>query len=533
MGDALIQSLQRMALALLALTMIVSPALAQKQGGILRVYHRDSPMNLSLLEETSISVAFPAEPIFNNLIVFDPKVKQNSLQAIVPDLAESWSFDKSGTALTFKLRSGVKWHDGKPFTAADVKCTWDLLLNKGKEKLRMNAHQSWWANLDDVTVDNDFQATFRLKRPQPAILAMFAAGQSPVYPCHVSGAQMRQHPVGTGPFKFVDYIPNQNITLTRNPDYWKPGKPYLDGIEYTIVKNRSTAVLGFVGGKFDMTFPNEVTIPLLKDITSQKPDAICEITPTHNAPNVLISHTPPFDKPEMRRAIALSLDRQAFIDILGMGTGDIGTAMLPGPEGAWAMPKAMMQSLPGYDPDIAKNREEGRKLMRSLGYGPDNHLKVQVSAKNIPSNRDPETLLIDQLKEIWIDAELQLVETATWLPTLVRGNFVLAIELAGGALDEPDQTFFEEYACESNMNHAKYCNPKVDAMMVQQSMEADPEKRRALVWAIDSEIQQEVGRPIIFHARAATCWRPELKGLTLMVNSQYNGWRMDEVWLDR
>ena len=115
----------------------------------------------------------------------------------------------------------------------------------------------------------------------------------------------------------------------------------------------------------------------------------------------------------------------------------------------------------------------------------------------------------------------------------MRGNFVLAIELAGGALDEPDQTFFEEYACESNMNHAKYCNPKVDAMMVQQSMEADPEKRRALVWAIDSQIQQEVGRPIIFHARAATCWRPELKGLTLMVNSQYNGWRMDEVWLDR
>jgi len=106
---------------------VAGSAQAQKQGGTLRVYHRDSPANMSIYEEGTISVIAPIMGVFNNLVVFDPNVKQNSLSSIVPDLAESWSWNEEGTRLTFKLRQGVKWHDGKPFTSADVKCTWDLL----------------------------------------------------------------------------------------------------------------------------------------------------------------------------------------------------------------------------------------------------------------------------------------------------------------------------------------------------------------------------------------------------------------------
>src|ERR1700759_1398746 len=104
--------------AALALLTMILPAMAQKSGGILRIYHRDSPSSLSIHEEATFSVVVPAMGIFNNLVMFDPKVKQNSLDHIVPDLADSWSWDTPGTALTFKLRQGVKWHDGEPFTAA-------------------------------------------------------------------------------------------------------------------------------------------------------------------------------------------------------------------------------------------------------------------------------------------------------------------------------------------------------------------------------------------------------------------------------
>jgi peptide/nickel transport system substrate-binding protein len=141
--------------------------------------------------------------------------------------------------LTFPLRQGVKWHDGKPFTANDVKCTWDLLTGKATEKLRVNPRKSWYANLEEVTTKGDYEVTFRLKRPQPSLLALLASGWSPIYPCHVPPREMRQHPIGTGPFKFIEFKP-KSIKLVRNPDYWKEGRPYLDGIEYAIMREIST-----------------------------------------------------------------------------------------------------------------------------------------------------------------------------------------------------------------------------------------------------------------------------------------------------
>src|SRR4029077_3036277 len=181
------------------------------------------------------------------------------------DLATGWSWNEEGTALTFVLHQGVKWHDGMPFTANDVACTFDMLTGKSTDKLRVNPRKSWYRNLEQVTANGDYEVTFTLKQPQPAFLTALASGLSPIYPCHVPAAQMRQRPIGTGPFKFVEFRPNQSIRLARNPDYWRPGRPYLDGVEYTIVANRSTAILAFIAGQFDLTFPYEVTIPLLKD----------------------------------------------------------------------------------------------------------------------------------------------------------------------------------------------------------------------------------------------------------------------------
>ena len=175
-------------------------AFAQKAGGILRVYLTASPPNMSMLELPTIVGEMPMMGVFNNLIMFDQHVPQVSLQSIVSDLATDWSWSEEGTELTFKLRRGVKWHDGKPFTAADVKCTWDLVADKAPDKLRLNPRKSSYDNLEAVTPNGDYEVTFRLKRPQPAFPMLLAGGFSAIYPCHVSAAQMRQHPIGTGPF---------------------------------------------------------------------------------------------------------------------------------------------------------------------------------------------------------------------------------------------------------------------------------------------------------------------------------------------
>jgi peptide/nickel transport system substrate-binding protein len=509
-------------------------AMAQKQGGILRIYHRDSPASMSIHEEGTYSVIAPMMPVFNNLVLFDQHVPQNSLASIVPELATSWAWNEDGTALTFKLRHGVKWHDGKPFTAADVKCTWDLLLDHAKDKFRINYRASWYFNLADVTANGDDEATFHLKRPQPSFPMLLASGVSPVYPCHVTPAQMRQHPIGTGPFKFVEYRPNQNIKLAKNPDYWKPGLPYLDGIEFTIIPNRSTAILAFVAGQFDMTFPYEVSIPLLKDVKDQAPQAVCQVGPATESTNIIMSRKiPPFDKPELRRAIALTIDRKAFIDIIGEGQGDIGGTMQPQPEGFWGMPREMLETLPIYRPDVEKNRAEARAIMQQLGYGPDKHLSVKVSARNLAHYREPASLLIDQLQSIWIDGELELIETANWIPKLTRKDFMIALSTMGRAVDEPDTNFYYNYSCSSQRNYSGFCSPEFEKLVDQQSVENDIEKRKKLVWQLERVLAEEAVRPQIYHLRLGTCWQPQLKNLTLMTNSIYNGWRMEDVWLDK
>jgi peptide/nickel transport system substrate-binding protein len=526
--------LAQAAAAVLLLAVATVAAHAEKPGGVLQAYHRDSPASMSIHEEGTNSVAIPMMAVFNNLALYNQHVAQNSLDDIVPDLAESWSWSSDGRRLTFKLRSDVKWHDGQPFTSADVKCTWDLLTGQSADKLRANPRRSWWANVAAIETNGPAEATFVLKRPQPAILALIASGYTPVYPCHVPAAQMRQHPIGTGPFKFVEYKPNERIRLARNPDYWKPGRPYLAGIEWTIIPNRSTAVLAFTTGKFDLTFPYEITIPLLKDIKQQAPQAVCDLVPSNSSTNLLVNRdAPPFDNPDLRRALALGLDRKSFIDILAEGQGDIGGAMLPPPVGVWGLPRDQLMMVPGYDPDVAKNRAAARALMAKLGYGPDKGLAIKVAARNIPTYRDPAVILIDQLKQIWIDAELDAVDTAAWFPKLARKDYQIGLNNTGSGVDDPDQQFFENYACGSERNYTGYCNKELETLFVEQSMTSDPEKRKQLVWQIDKRLQEDGARPIIYHARLATCMQPQVKGLTVMANSQYNGWRMEDVWLDR
>ena len=251
----------------LLLAVAASPVSAQKQGGTLTIGHFDSPASISLLEESTNAVNRPMMAGFNNLVMYDQNVPQNSPNSIVPDLATSWSWNEEGTELTLPLRQGVKWHDGKPFTANDVKCTLDLLTGKSAEKLRINPRKSWFDNLEKVSSNGDYEVTFHLKRAQPAFLASLATGWSPIYPCHVSPRDMRTRPIGTGPFKFVEFQPNQFIRIAKNPEYWKAGKPHLDGIEYPIIKDVSTRLLTFMSGKSDF-YPG-VTMPQLKDVKNQ------------------------------------------------------------------------------------------------------------------------------------------------------------------------------------------------------------------------------------------------------------------------
>ena len=512
----------------------ITRAQTQKQGGVLRVTHRDNPPSASIHEEATISTDMPFMGVFNNLVVFDDDSAQNRLDRIVPDLAASWKYSGDERTLTFQLRDGVKWHDGKPFTAADVKCTWDVVTGRVDGKMRKNPHKTWWFNISEITVNGPSEVSFHLKEPQPSLLVMLAGGFSPVYPCHVPAAQMRTHPIGTGPFKFVEFKQNELIRLTRNPDYWKPGRPYLDGIEYTIIPNRSTAILALTAGKFDLTLTGELTPELVKEVKTQVPRMECLVQPSNTQGNLLVNRErPPFDNAEIRRAMMLSIDRKAFSDILSRGVYNIGGAMLAPPEGLWGWSPEFMATVPGYGADVEKSRAEGREIMRKLGYGPDKMLPLKVSTRNIADYRDASVVLIDHLKSVYILGELEPLDSAVWYARLIRKDYSVGMNIQGTGIDDPDVMFFENYLCGSERNYTSYCNPELEKLFHLQSRMKNPDERRKIVWEIDRKLQEDGARPIVYQSQGGTCWWPHVKGLKLAVNSIYNHWRFENVWLDR
>jgi peptide/nickel transport system substrate-binding protein len=457
-------------------------------------------------EQATPSGQGPLMSVYNNLILLDQHVAQNSLEAIRPDLATQWSWNEDGMELTFTLRPDVRWHDGMSFTAKDVLCTVDLMLDKAKEKVRFNPRKSFYKNLASVSSNGDYQVTFHLRRPQPAFPMLLAIGFSAITPCHQTPDQMRQHPIGTGPFKFVEFKPNESIKVARNPDYWKPDRPYLDGIEFTVIRDPATTVLAFISGKLDLAAG--LSPSMMKDIRSQMPDAICERTPGNVNRHLTINRDkPPFSNPELRRAMALSLDRQAFIDIVGQGQGEIGGVLQPPPGGLWGMPPDQLKDLPGYDPDVAKNPAQARQIMEKLGYGPNNPLRIKVSASDIRFYRDPAVVLIDQLRQIYIEAELEAIDSTRYYPKIMRQEYTVALNLQGGGPD-PDPILDLFYGCGSSLNWDGYCHHDVDKLIEQQSTEGDPARRKQILWQIERKLAEEDARPIIFYADGGTCMRP-------------------------
>jgi peptide/nickel transport system substrate-binding protein len=310
-------------------------------------------------------------------------------------------------------------------------------------------------------------------------------------------------------------------------------RPYLDGIEYTIIPNRSTAILAFTASKFDLTFPFEVTVPLMKDVKSQTPQAVCELVPSKASTNLLVNReAPPFDDPMLRRALALARDRRALSRSSPRARAILAGRCCRRRRGCRACRPMIWRPFP------ARHRQEPRRGARDHGAArlwarqaaPD-----QVAARNIAGYRDPAIILIDQLKEIGIDGELDPIETANWFPKLARKDYQIGLNNTGCGVDDPDQQFFENYGCGSERNYTGYCNVAPEKRFVEQSEVADREKRRRLVWDIDKQLQEDGARPIIYHTCAATCMQPQVKELTIMIstaNTMAGAWKTSG-WINR
>lgn len=504
-----------------------------KMGGILNAMHREDPPSLSIHEEATIATSWPMMSCYNNLVFFHPFRGQESPATIMGELAEKWEWQDSGKALAFTLRQGVRWHDGQAFTSKDVKYTFDLVRGAPEATgLRLNPRKLWYSQVQAIDAPDPYTVIFRLKRPQPSLLMMLASGYSPVYPAHVPPAELRTRCMGTGPFKLKEYRPGEVIEMVRNPDYFVKGRPYLDGVRYIIIKERGTRFAALQAGRLDVTMPQEGSKTSAEQLKRAVPSMVIIETSQNINDNILVNFKrAPFTDARVRRAVSLAVDRRGYVQAVRQGGAVVGASMLPRPWGIWGLSPEDLAALPGSG-DPGKQKAEARQLLGEAGYGPGHPLRIVVSTRAIAIYVDMATYVIDQFKQVGIDATLEQVESALWFAKLTRGEYEVGANLTGIGPDDPDANFYENYVCGSPRNYSQYCNPEVDQMINTQSQTVDPVKRRRLVAEIQKRLEIDGARPILGWDTDYYAMWPYVRNL-IPHQSVYNYGRLQEVWLDR
>ncbi|HMB33596.1 MAG TPA: ABC transporter substrate-binding protein [Methylomirabilota bacterium] len=512
-----------------------TPMLAGKPGGTLNVMLReDLSQGFAVHESATISVVFPSSPCFNNLVMFDPANPVENPDSVVPELAERWSWQDNYRNLVMFLRKNVKWHDGQPFTSKDVKYTFDMVREapESHAKLRLNPRKDWYANVEAIEAADPYTVVFRLKRPQPSLLMLLASGYSPIYAAHINPADYRTRCIGTGPFKLKEWRRGEFIEYVRNPDYFVKDRPYLDGLKYVIIVERGTRTAALQSGQLDVAMPGETTKTAAEQMKKAVPQLVVTPVAASVTDNIVMNEKkPPFDNVKVRLAVSYAIDRRGLIKGVHQDGAVPAVAMMPRPYGVWGVLDRDLVTLPGYGKP-ADMKEKARKLLAEAGYGPGKPLRVEMVTRAIAVYVDMASFVINELKQVGIEATLKQVETAQWHPMATRGDYQIGANLTGLGVDDPDANFYENFACGSPRNYSFYCNEQVMKMIDQQSMELDPAKRLALVVAVQKQIELDAARPTLDQRLDYfTVW-PHVKNMVPHHNI-FNFGRMQNVWREK
>ncbi|MCH7553818.1 MAG: ABC transporter substrate-binding protein [Chloroflexi bacterium] len=455
------------------------------------------------------------------------------------DLAESCDLSGDGLVITFKLRRDVVWHDGKPFTAEDAKFNLDAVFF---ETLGFKSHlKTFFSAVDTVEVVDDATVRITLSRPSNSLFATFTHGLMLNYAPQVSQDDLKAgNVVGTNAFKWTSFQIDSKIEQRANPDFYIKGEdgqplPYLDGIDWFIIGDTTVHIAAFRTGDLDaFDHINASALPgVLENIKGDVPGLITGSTAT-SWRMILIKNRPPFDNINVRKAMQIGIDRQAFVDVALQGSGfAAGLPMTPADAGGvWGPSVADQARLPGVgSPELA----EAERLLKEAGFDRDNPIKATMNVISFGTFSDEAVVAVTFLNNIpGFALEVGVEESAKQNERLVvpGGEFDLIYRPFAAALDDPVHTFGLFWISSGSRNYGEFSDAEVDALFEEQETTADPLRRRA---AIDELMEITYERaPYIVLGWASTPWikRADVKGLALGSSFSNRG-RYDTTWLDR
>ena len=506
---------------------------AQKAGGTLVMIVQPEPPSLASYLSTSGPIGLMAPKVYDGLLDYDQDLKA------VPSLAESWKVSDDGKTVTFNLRKGVTWHDGKPFTSADVQFTIMNVLKK--------VHPRGPNSFKEVTAIETPDAhtvIFKLANPAPYMMRALGSYESPMVPKHllegqdIRSASIANKPVGTGPFKFVEWKKGQYIRLDKNENYWKKGLPYLDRIVGRFIPDASTRTAAMENGEVHYgaygAIPN-VDVVRLRELPTigVTTDGYAMINPV----SLIEFNTtkPPFDKPAIRQAISTALDRQFMIDNIWFGYGKPATSAL---SSSYAATGLYAEGMPNYP--AKGNVEAARKILDDAGIKADaNGVRATATLDLIPYGEDwrrAGEYMKQVLGDIGIKLDLRYEDVPTWLKRIYADyDFRMNVNYFY-QLPDPVLGVHRHYGTDQIrqgthfVNSSRYSNPKLDALLASGAQEPDAAKRSALYKEIQEILANDMPVVNLHEMKFLTVFNSKLKGHDVSGFGAYGSF--DRAWFD-
>jgi len=501
-----------------------------KSGGLLKFAVSAEPPNYDCHANTSFAFIHPVRPHYSTLLKFDaPKYP-----AIKGDLAESWTVAKDGLTYTFKLRKGVKFHDGSPLASEDIKATYDRIRKPppGVKSLREESY----ADIASIETPDPLTVVFKLKKPNASMLSNFASPWDCVY----SAAKLKQDPrfperniLGTGPFVFVEHVAGSHWTARKFDGYYEKGKPYLNGYIALFISGApmvNALAAGEVLAEFRGHSPadRDRLVKTLGDkaVVSESP-WVCSLVVTFN------TKKKPFDDARVRRALSLAVDRWGGAQALSRVAlvRHVGGLLRPGYE--LAVTEQELTKLPGFWKDINASRAEARKLLQAAGVP---NLTFTLTNRNIAMPYTPVgVFLIDQWRQIGVNVKHEQLETRLYLAAQQRDKpaFDAALDFNCDFMDEPNLQLQKYLSHDrSAINYAQQTDRVLDELYDKQSGELDKKKRYANLRDFEKRaLEQAYTIPTIWWHRIIVTHK-QLKGWNI-TPSHYVNQDLTDVWLDQ
>ena len=492
---------------------------APKKGGVLAFNLSSSPPNFDPLSNVSSTVLGCIAPCYSGLVRFDPM----NPDAIISDAAKIWTISPDGKTYTFKLFDNIKFHDGKPLTSADALFSLERMRNPPQGVV--SSRKALLANVESIAAPDATTLVITLKRPATAFLNTLASGWMVILAKHFieAGGDPFKTVMGSGPFKFKQYIEGVSVELVRNPDYFVADRPYLDGLKAFIVPDQGAVWNYLQAGQLHMWVSIQGS-----EAGNYKSDAKINIidTPSTSAIGVSFNTTAgPFTNLALRNAAALAIDREAALNILQRGQGVFGGPVVPGP---WTMDPKELQKIPGYGLDKAANLAEAKRIMKEPGFEKGG-LKVRLLVRRIALFEPVGVFLKDQWSKIGIETILDVQENASFFTSQAGKKFDAVVAGISVNTSDPDD-LGPIHACNSSQNLSGLCNVDNDKLFAQISEESDPVKRKQLTNQWEASVAAGQNMFVMY-------WRQRFMGLRRNVNAMVihpnidNNSKMQDVWL--